>query len=139
MKTPKVSILIPAFNAEKWIENTIRSAVAQTWEPKEIIIVDDGSTDRTLAIARQFESESVHVVSQKNAGAAAARNRAFSLSCFSLILADLGRSPFAPMLCDLLFDEFEFFSDGVEVAIGPSGRPEGRNTAVHLSNSRQSK
>ena len=77
---PLVSILIPAFNAEKWIYDTLRSAIGQTWQPTEVIVVDDGSTDRTLAIARQFESHGVCVVSQKNQGAAATRNKAFSLS-----------------------------------------------------------
>jgi glycosyltransferase involved in cell wall biosynthesis/peptidoglycan/xylan/chitin deacetylase (PgdA/CDA1 family) len=77
---PLVSILIPAYNAQVWISQTLRSALAQTWEPKEIIVVDDGSTDRTLAIAREFESDLVRVVSQKNQGAAAARNAAISLS-----------------------------------------------------------
>lgn len=77
---PLVSILIPAFNAQEWIADTLRSAIAQTWERKEIIVVDDGSTDQTLTIARQFEGHSVRVVTQKNQGAAAARNKAFSLS-----------------------------------------------------------
>ena len=77
---PLVSILIPAYNAGEWLADTLRSAIAQTWERKEIIVVDDGSRDRTLAIARQFESDRVHVVTQKNQGAAAARNKAFSLS-----------------------------------------------------------
>lgn len=77
---PLVSILIPACNAERWVPDAIRSALAQTWEPKEVIIVDDGSTDRTLAMARQFESKLVRVVGQQNLGAAAARNKAFSLS-----------------------------------------------------------
>lgn len=76
---PLVSILIPAFNAQEWIADTMQSAIAQTWAHKEIIVVDDGSTDQTLAIARQFESDSVHVCTQKNQGAAAARNNAFSL------------------------------------------------------------
>jgi glycosyltransferase involved in cell wall biosynthesis len=80
MKMPLVSILVPAYNAEKWIADTIQSAIAQTWRRKEIIIVDDGSSDRTCAIARQFESESVRVVSQQNQGAAAARNKALSVS-----------------------------------------------------------
>ena len=80
VQRPLVSILIPAFNAEEWIAGTIRAALAQTWQPKEIIVVDDGSTDRTLAIARQFDSDGVRVVTQKNQGAAAARNHAFSLS-----------------------------------------------------------
>lgn len=75
-----VSILIPAFNAQEWIADMIRSAIAQTWQRKEIIIVDDGSTDQTVGIARQFESERVRVVTQKHQGAATARNLAFSLS-----------------------------------------------------------
>lgn len=77
---PLVSILIPAYNAEEWISDTLRCAIAQTWEPKEIIVVDDGSTDRTLEIARQFESDQFRVVTQKNQGAAATRNKALSLS-----------------------------------------------------------
>jgi len=71
-----VSILIPAYNAENWIEETIRSVISQTWPNKEIIIVDDGSRDRTLQIAKRFESKTVRVVSQVNKGASAARNKA---------------------------------------------------------------
>ena len=78
--TPLVSILIPAYNAERWIGATIESVVAQTWHHKEIIVVDDGSSDGTLTVARQFESKGVHVVTQANQGAAAARNKALSLS-----------------------------------------------------------
>ena len=76
---PLVSILIPAYNAEKWIVDTLRSAIGQTWQRKEIIVVDDGSTDQTLAIARQFESDSLKVFTHQNQGAAATRNKAFSL------------------------------------------------------------
>lgn len=77
---PLVSILIPAYNAEAWISDTLRSAIAQTWERKEIIVVDDGSTDQTLAVAKKFESDQLRVVTQKNQGAAATRNNAFALS-----------------------------------------------------------
>jgi glycosyltransferase involved in cell wall biosynthesis len=77
---PLVSILVPAYDAEKWLADTLRSAIAQTWEYKEIIVVDDGSKDNTLAIAQQFESDLVKIFTQKNQGAAAARNKAFSLS-----------------------------------------------------------
>ena len=77
---PLVSILIPAHNAQKWIAETLRSAIAQTWPRIEIIVVDDGSTDQTLSVARQFESYGVRVILQNNQGAAAARNKAFSLS-----------------------------------------------------------
>lgn len=77
---PLVSILIPAYNAQKWIGETIDSALAQTWSRKEIIVVDDGSTDKTLVTARRFESAGVRVVACQHCGAAAARNLAFSLS-----------------------------------------------------------
>jgi Glycosyl transferase family 2 len=78
-KRPVVSILIPAYNAEDWIATAIRSAIEQTWAAKEIIVVDDGSSDDTLAIARQFEGANVRVLSQQNQGAAAARNRAYAV------------------------------------------------------------
>ena len=75
-----VSILIPAYNAEKWIGETVGSAIAQTWSRKEIIIVDDGSKDQTLSVARKFASKEVTVITQENAGASTARNKAFSIA-----------------------------------------------------------
>ena len=75
-----MSILIPAYNSERWIAETIRSALAQTWQRLEVIVVDDGSSDRTAAVAREFTSEGVRVVNQPNQGASAARNKAFSVS-----------------------------------------------------------
>ena len=75
-----VSILIPAYNAEKWITQTVKSALAQTWPRKEIIIVDDGSTDNTLKIARKLESKTVKVITQQNTGASGARNKALSFA-----------------------------------------------------------
>jgi glycosyltransferase involved in cell wall biosynthesis len=74
---PLVSILIPAYNSEKWIGDSLRSALGQTWPRKEIIVVDDGSKDRTLEVARKFSSEGVQVITQSNQGAAAARNTAY--------------------------------------------------------------
>jgi glycosyltransferase involved in cell wall biosynthesis len=77
--TPLVSILIPAYNAERWIVHSLQSALEQTWINNEIIVVDDGSTDNTFSVARQFQSSSVKIVSQSNRGASAARNRALDL------------------------------------------------------------
>jgi glycosyltransferase involved in cell wall biosynthesis len=76
---PLVSILIPAYNAERWLADTIKSALAQTWPNKEVIIVDDGSRDQTVSVARQFASKTVSIVSQENQGAPAARNKAVTL------------------------------------------------------------
>jgi len=74
---PLVSILISAYNAEKWIGYTLQSAVSQTWPRKEIIVVDDGSTDRTARIAQRFASQGVTVFSTQNDGLCAGQNYAF--------------------------------------------------------------
>lgn len=81
----KVSILIPAYNAEKYIAETIKCAIGQTWTDKEIIVVDDGSKDNTFEIAKSFESDIVKVFRQTNKGASAARNFAFAQSTGDMI------------------------------------------------------
>jgi glycosyltransferase involved in cell wall biosynthesis len=68
-----VSVIIPLYNSEKYIAQCINSVLSQTWPNKEIIVVDDGSTDSSLNIAKSFES--VKVISQENKGASTARNR----------------------------------------------------------------
>jgi glycosyltransferase involved in cell wall biosynthesis len=77
---PLVSILIPAYNAGRWIGDTLRSALGQSWPRKEIIVVDDGSTDDTLAVARRFECAELRVVGKAREGAAATRNHALAFS-----------------------------------------------------------
>jgi glycosyltransferase involved in cell wall biosynthesis len=72
-----VSILIPAYDARKWISDSIDSALAQTWKSKEVIVVDDGSRDDTLRVAKKFECKHLKVIHQENGGASSARNRAF--------------------------------------------------------------
>src|ERR1700733_5965707 len=74
MADPLVSILIPAYNAERWIPFTLQSAVDQTWRRKEIIVINDGSTDGTAEIAKGFRSHGVSVVTTKNQGLSAAVN-----------------------------------------------------------------
>lgn len=84
MTSSLVSILIPAYNAEKWLAYTLRSALAQTWANKEIIIVDDGSTDCTLEIAEEFAEKfrehAITVLRTQNRGQSAAMNTAFAWS-----------------------------------------------------------
>jgi glycosyltransferase involved in cell wall biosynthesis len=79
-RAPLVSILIPAFNAERWVADTIRSASMQSWPRIEIIVVDDGSTDNTFEVARALANRSILVTRQPNLGAPAARNKALSLA-----------------------------------------------------------
>jgi len=75
---PLVSVLITAWNAEPWLAQTLSSVVGQTYADLEAIVVDDGSTDGTLSVARRFEGTRVKVVSQPNSGACSARNRALA-------------------------------------------------------------
>ena len=72
-----VSVIIPAYNAERFLLMTLASAQAQTYENLEIIVIDDGSTDATAAVAKAAAQidRRVRVVRQENAGVAAARNR----------------------------------------------------------------
>lgn len=69
-----VSIIIPSYNAEEWIGETINSCLNQTWKDIEIIIVDDGSTDNTFNIAKKFEKINVKAIRQNNNGGCSARN-----------------------------------------------------------------
>jgi len=75
-----VSIVIPAYNVEKYLQATIDSALSQTIKDKEIIIVDDGSTDGTLELASKYKNTAIKLISQPNRGASAARNTGFRAS-----------------------------------------------------------
>lgn len=68
-----VSVIIPTYNREKTIERAVNSVLAQTWKELEIIVVDDGSTDRTDEILRAYGNK-IRFIRQQNSGASAARN-----------------------------------------------------------------
>jgi glycosyltransferase involved in cell wall biosynthesis len=76
---PLVSILIPCYNAEQWIKQSIDSALAQTWPEKEVIVVDDGSTDHSLEIIKKFSGR-IRWETGPNRGGNVARNRLLELS-----------------------------------------------------------
>lgn len=69
-----ISVVIPAYNAERYLGPAIESILAQPYRPLEIVVVDDGSEDRTAAVALSFGPE-VRLLSAAHAGAGAARNR----------------------------------------------------------------
>jgi len=72
-----ISVIIPAFNAELYIEKTLQSILRQTVSVSEIIIIDDGSTDHTREVVHRIQKEHLKIVlhTQKNAGASTARNK----------------------------------------------------------------
>ena len=81
---PLVSVVIPAYNAEKFVLQAVRSVLQQCYQPLEIWLVDDGSTDQTAEIVRQH-APTVKIIRQENAGVAAARNTGVRLARGELI------------------------------------------------------
>jgi glycosyltransferase involved in cell wall biosynthesis len=83
-----VSIIIPAYNAATTISDTLNSVLNQTYGYWETIIVDDGSTDRTNEIVREFSDrdQRVQVIRQANMGEAGARNSGLARACFDWLL-----------------------------------------------------
>jgi glycosyltransferase involved in cell wall biosynthesis len=80
LNQPLVSVLIPLYNKVLFFDETMKSVLNQTYPNIEIIIVDDGSTDGSLALAKGYLSDNIKIFVQKNKGASAARNKAFELS-----------------------------------------------------------
>jgi glycosyltransferase involved in cell wall biosynthesis len=74
MTRPLISVIIPAYNAERFLAETIESVLAQDYAPFEVIVVNDGSTDLTAAVAAGFGDRRLRAVYQPNGGLASARN-----------------------------------------------------------------
>lgn len=80
MPSPKVSIIIPAYNAEAYVRRCVDSVLAQSFDDFELIIIDDGSKDGTLKILREYGNKRLRVLTQKNQGPALTRNRGIKLA-----------------------------------------------------------
>ena len=76
-----ISVVIPLYNKEKEIACTLRSVLAQTSQPLEIIVVDDGSTDGSAARVEEIGSPLIRLIRQETRGVSAARNRAMQEAC----------------------------------------------------------
>lgn len=78
---PKISVIIPAYNAEEFIEVAIHSILNQSYKNIELLIVNDGSTDETLSVIRKYEYDRrVSIIDQNNSGVSEARNKALDVA-----------------------------------------------------------
>ncbi|MGY3211665.1 glycosyltransferase family 2 protein [Mucilaginibacter sp. HD30] len=77
---PLVSVIIPVYNAERYIDAAITSALSQSWPCIEVIVVDDGSTDSSYELAKRYQANNVKILQQSNKGASAARNKGLSIA-----------------------------------------------------------
>lgn len=80
MNEPTFSIIIPLRNKEKYVRDTISSVLGQTFSDYELLIIDDGSTDRSIEIVESFKDERINLIRQNNMGASAARNRGIRMA-----------------------------------------------------------
>ena len=80
---PKVSVIVPVFNGEKYLQEALESILSQTYQNFEVLVVDDGSTDRSSEIIRRYSR--IRSINQHNQGVAAARMRAISYARGELI------------------------------------------------------
>ncbi|WP_426328045.1 glycosyltransferase family 2 protein [Pedobacter sp. R-06] len=85
MDSPLVSVCMPAYNAENYIAEAIESVLKQCYKNLELIIVNDGSTDKTLEVINSFYDQRLTVITIENSGQCSAANKAFYLSKGSLI------------------------------------------------------
>lgn len=83
--SPLVSIIIPCYNSAAWVSEAIESCLSQTYQPIEVVVVDDGSTDNSLEVINQY-SEQVKVITGPNQKLSAARNKGFAASHGDYIL-----------------------------------------------------
>lgn len=79
------SVIIPLYNKEKYVLKTITSVLQQSFQNFDIVIVDDGSTDQSLAIVKSLNNDKITVIQQENQGASIARNTAIAASNGSYI------------------------------------------------------
>lgn len=82
VSNPKISVIIPVYNAEEYLEECLNSVLGQSMKEIEVICINDGSTENSLNILKQFRGrdERVHIISQDNESAGAARNRGLEIA-----------------------------------------------------------
>ncbi len=118
---PAVSVVIPVFNKQKYVENSLKSVLNQTFKDFEIIIIDDGSTDNSPRIIEKFTDRRIKFFKQSNQGVSYTRNKGVELSNSPLIAfldADDYWYPFHLQTIIKLYKEFtqaDFFATGYEV------------------------
>ena len=80
-----ISVVIPLYNKEKQIANTLQTVLKQTFQDFEIVIVNDGSTDNSVAEVEKVQDSRIRVIHQQNAGVASARNKGIEESKYDLV------------------------------------------------------
>lgn len=117
---PLISVVIPVYNGEKYISEALRSVLAQEYEPVEIIVVNDGSTDRTSQCLEKFD-EKLIVIDQENCGPSVARNHGIEAASGEYITFIDSDDIWMPHKVEFHLDHFKKFAD-LEISLGLSAK-----------------
>ena len=133
---PKISVIIPVYNVEKYLGECLDSILAQTFQDFEIICVDDGSTDRSLDILQEYKRKDDRFVifQQRHAGAGAARNHGLKLAEGKYIQFLDSDDYFEPTLLEELYTRAEKFGSDLTVCSSRKVDDEGNITETGSPN-----
>jgi hypothetical protein len=106
MKSEKISIIIPCYNDAEFIMQSVQSALDQTYENKEIIVVDDGSNEETKAVLKRLELKITLLITQENKGTSAARNAGIAAATGEYILVLDSDDYFESSFCEKAIQVF---------------------------------
>lgn len=117
---PVVSVVVPAYNAEIFIEKTLESFLAQTYQNLEILVIDDGSSDRTAEIAQSYATRDsrITLIQQPNGGVAVARNRGIQQARGEFIAPVDADDVWHPEAVALMVQRFDTASEETGVVYG---------------------
>ncbi|WP_296146712.1 glycosyltransferase [uncultured Flavobacterium sp.] len=121
---PLISIIIPLYNKEKFIANTLKSVLSQTFSDFEVLIIDDGSTDKSAKIVNEFNDKRIQFISKENKGVSATRNLGIKKATGKYITFldadDIWKIDFLEEMTSLIasFPEQKVFSAAIEIEIG---------------------
>ena len=109
LSTPLISIVMPVYNTQDYLSECLASLSAQRFKDFEVIFVDDGSTDGSLAILEEFaaKEQRASIVRQKNAGAGAARNKGLELALGEFVIFLDSDDIFSPKLLSTALDTIQ--------------------------------
>ena len=114
-----ISVIIPLYNAEKYLKNCITSVVGQTYRNLEIILVDDGSNDNSLSICEKFalQDNRIKVFHQNNGGVASARNKGLSEASGEFIAWVDSDDSIEPEYIEKLYDAVKEYNADISIAL----------------------
>lgn len=115
---PSVSIVVPAYNLEGYIGDTIQSVIEQSKTDWELVIIDDGSLDNTVKVVESYQDSRIRLICQENSGVSAARNRAENEIRGSMVLFLDGDDVLMPGALERLVDGLEAHPEAC-AAYGP--------------------